>query len=78
MTLSGTASTIVQRDPPAGAADRVHRRDLVQDDDDHAAASSSASATSRCASSAVYDKHVYMTNDGRLVFGVYNGGTSHG
>lgn len=22
-----------------------------------------------------YDKHVYMTNEGRLVFGVYNGGT---
>ncbi len=26
--------------------------------------------------STAYDKHVYMTNDGRLVFGVYNGTTS--
>ena len=28
------------------------------------------------AMSSSYDKHVYMTNDGRLVFGVYNGGTT--
>ena len=26
--------------------------------------------------SSSYDKHVYMTNDGRIVFGVYNGGTN--
>lgn len=31
--------------------------------------------SAKTGSSSNYDKHVYMTNDGRLVFGVYNGGT---
>ena len=53
--------------------DRVLRGGLVQDHARTAAARSSASAGTATGSSNSYDRHVYMQDDGQLVFGTYTG-----
>ena len=75
VTASGTAvhasTALGRRDRPARRSPTRSStpRSLVQDDDHATAAGSSASATRRPATSANYDRHVYMTNTGQLVFG---------
>ncbi len=61
---------------PVLQSDGLLRGGLVQHDHQPAAARSSASATTRAGSSGSYDRHVYMQDDGKLVFGVWTGQTN--